>query len=220
MQFRELKQLVESTSDAAFAVDGLGLIVVWNEAAEAMFGLPAKEVVGQPCDQIVRGTDEAGEVCSPECSVQQAVRCHHQVGNFDLQVPTQKGTRWCNVSVLVADVTNSTQPYSLHIIRAVDMPKKLELLVRDFIVSETQLPPEQLKALYSTTRSPARGAELSKRELEVLRLLAKGATTKSIAGQLHISRTTVNNHTQHILHKLNAHSRLEAIRRAELAGLI
>ena len=37
---------------------------------------------------------------------------------------------------------------------------------------------------------------------------------------IHISRTTVNNHIQHILGKLNAHTRLEAIRRAEHAGLI
>jgi DNA-binding NarL/FixJ family response regulator len=50
--------------------------------------------------------------------------------------------------------------------------------------------------------------------------LAKGVTTAAIAERLGISRTTVNNHVQHILHKLNAHSRLEAIRRAEHAGLI
>ncbi|MCC6328799.1 MAG: response regulator transcription factor, partial [Acidobacteria bacterium] len=37
---------------------------------------------------------------------------------------------------------------------------------------------------------------------------------------LHISRNTVDNHIQHILKKLNAHSRLEAVRRAELSGLI
>jgi DNA-binding NarL/FixJ family response regulator len=53
-----------------------------------------------------------------------------------------------------------------------------------------------------------------------LKLLAKGRATEAIAKQLHISRTTVNNHVQHILNKLNAHTRLEAIRRAEHAGLI
>jgi DNA-binding CsgD family transcriptional regulator len=55
---------------------------------------------------------------------------------------------------------------------------------------------------------------------EILRLLARGATTTTIAQQLHVSRTTVNNHVQHILRKLDAHSRLEAIRRAEHAGLL
>jgi len=61
---------------------------------------------------------------------------------------------------------------------------------------------------------------LTDRELEILRLLGKGSTTSEVADQLHISRTTVNNHVQHILRKLDAHTRLEAIRRAEHAGLI
>ena len=45
-------------------------------------------------------------------------------------------------------------------------------------------------------------------------------STTTVAEQLHISRTTVNNHVQHILRKLDSHTRLEAIRRAEHAGLI
>jgi DNA-binding NarL/FixJ family response regulator len=56
--------------------------------------------------------------------------------------------------------------------------------------------------------------------LDVLRLLAHGESSKSIAHQLHISITTVNNHVQHILKNLNAHNRLEAIRRAEHAGIL
>jgi PAS domain S-box-containing protein len=220
MQFRELKQLVESTSDAAFAVDGAGVIVAWNQAAEAMFGVSSGEAVGQSCGQIVQGMDECGAVCAQDCSIQQALRSHHQVGNFDLQVRTPQGRQWCNVSILAAEVANSTAPYSIHIVRAIDTRKRLELLVRDFIVTETKLPAEEAQALLSATRSPARETDLTNREREVLRLLAKGATTEKIAAQLHISRTTVNNHIQHILRKLNAHTRLEAIRRAEHAGLI
>ncbi len=62
--------------------------------------------------------------------------------------------------------------------------------------------------------------ELTLREKEILKLLGTGQTSRSIAGSLHISRNTVDNHIQHILKKLNAHSRLEAVRRAELSGLI
>jgi DNA-binding CsgD family transcriptional regulator len=47
-------------------------------------------------------------------------------------------------------------------------------------------------------------AELSIRELEILRLLGNGNNTAAIAAKLHISRTTVNNHVQHILRKLGA----------------
>jgi PAS domain S-box-containing protein len=220
MLLRELKEIVGSTADASFAVDGAGMIVAWNRAAEEMFGVPSEQAIGQACGAILQGSDECGPVCSPDCSIQQATRCHHQISNFDLQIQTKQGKQWCNISVLVAEVANSDLPYSIHIVRAIDTRKRLELLVRDFIVTEAKLPPEEAKAIVSVTRSPARGVELTNRESEVLRLLAKGATTKAIAGQLHISRTTVNNHIQHILHKLNAHTRLEAIRRAELAGLI
>lgn len=220
MLLRELKDLVESTADAAFAVDGAGVIVAWNAAAETTFSRSAAEVVGQRCNQILQGVDECGPVCSATCTIHRAGQCHQPISNFDMQVPTPQGSQWCNVSTLHAQVTGATTPYALHIIRSIDVRKRLELLVRDFIVSEAKLPPDEARALIATTRSPARAVELTRRELEVLRLLAKSASTSAIANQLHISRTTVNNHIQRLLHKLNAHSRLEAIRRAEHAGLI
>ncbi len=220
MLIREITKLVDSTSDSAFAADGSGQIVAWNHAAEAMFGLPACDAIGKACGEIIQGADECGPVCSADCTVQQAVRKHHPVGNFDLQVETASGRQWCNVSVLITDETNSTMPYSIHIVRQVDVRKRLELLVRDFVVTGTGMPPEQATTLISSAHAPARETELSEREREILKLLAKGVTTTTVAEQLHISRTTVNNHVQHILRKLGSHTRLEAIRRAEHAGLI
>jgi len=220
MRVREIRELVNSTSDSAFAVDGGGLIVAWNNTAEAMFGRPAEEAMGLTCAEIIQGFDECGSVCSEDCSVKQAVRKHHPVGNFDLQVQTAAGRQWCNISVLIADEAGSTSPYAIHIVRAIDVRKRLELLVRDFVVTGTGMPAEQATTLIASTRAPARETDLSDRELEVLRLLAKGVKTSEVADDLHISRTTVNNHIQHILRKLDAHTRLEAIRRAEHAGLI
>lgn len=220
MLLRELKDLVESTSDAAFAVDNAGQIVAWNAAAEILFGCSAADALGRSCNEILRGADECGAVCSEQCSVRTAAGGRRPVGNFDIQVPTTHGPQWCNVSTLHAGIANSVSPYSIHIIRGIDVRKRLELLLRDFIVNEAKLPPEDVLALIATTRSPSRAVDISKRELEVLRLAAKGATTPAIASRLNISRTTVNNHFQNILRKFNAHSRLEAIRRAEFAGLI
>lgn len=220
MHTREINKLVESTSDSAFAVDSSGRIVAWNHAAETMFGLPASDAIGKACGEIIRGMDECGPVCSTDCTVQQAVRRHHPVGNFDLQVETASGRQWCNVSVLIADEASSTMPYSIHIVRQIDVRKRLELLVRDFVVTGTGMPPEQATTLISSAHATARETELSDRERDVLKLLARGATTTTVAEQLHISRTTVNNHIQHILRKLDVHTRLEAIRRAEHAGLI
>jgi len=220
MLIREITKLVDSTSDSAFAADGSGQIVAWNHAAEAMFGMSATDAMGKMCGEIIQGADECGPVCSADCTVQQAVRKHHPVGNFDLQVETASGRQWCNVSVLIADEDNSTMPYSIHIVRQIDVRKRLELLVRDFVVTGSGLSAEQATALISSAHAPARETELSERERDVLKLLAKGVTTTTVAKQLHISRTTVNNHIQHILRKLDSHTRLEAIRRAEHAGLI
>lgn len=220
MRFREIEELVASTSDPSFAVDGSGCIAAWNRAAQAMFALSAHDAIGRRCDEIIQGTDECGPVCSANCATRQAVRKRHPVGTFDLQVQTANGMQWCNVSVLTAEEENSATPYLLHIVRQIDFRKRLELLVRDIVVPGTGTHAEQATTLISSTRSAALEAKLSARECDILKLLAKGVTTTAVAEQLHISRTTVNNHVQHILRKLDSHTRLEAIRRAERAGLI
>jgi len=61
---------------------------------------------------------------------------------------------------------------------------------------------------------------LSLRELEVLRLLADGRSNDHIADSLFISVTTVRNHIQNILRKLDVHSKLEAVALAFRSRLI
>ncbi len=62
--------------------------------------------------------------------------------------------------------------------------------------------------------------ELTKREHEVLKLLAEGLSNRSIAVQLEISEHTVKYHVNSILRKLGAQSRTEAVVRATRSGLI
>lgn len=61
---------------------------------------------------------------------------------------------------------------------------------------------------------------LTARELEVLRVLANGASTSAGADLLGISTATLRAHVQAILRKLGAHSRLEAVAEAARLGLI
>jgi len=220
MRLEEIRRMAESTADPAFVVDAEGVVVAWNQAAEVLFALPASEAVGRSCGSIVRGTDECGAVCSQACTVRQAMERQHQISNFDLEVETATGRQWCNASVLVAENGGLASRFAVHIMRPIDLRKRLEMLVRDFVVSRTSVPPEEAIALIASSRTAARDTQLSNRELEILRLLGKGTSTPKIAGDLHISRATVNNHVQHIMRKLDAHTRLEAIRRAEHAGLI
>jgi two-component system NarL family response regulator len=52
---------------------------------------------------------------------------------------------------------------------------------------------------------------LTSRELEVLKLVAKGMSNREIADDLYISENTVKNHVRNILEKLHLHSRMEAV---------
>jgi DNA-binding NarL/FixJ family response regulator len=66
----------------------------------------------------------------------------------------------------------------------------------------------------------ANGAGLSRRELEVVRLLANARTNREIAEELVLSRRTVDMHVRNILRKLDCRSRVEAARRADELGLL
>ena len=60
---------------------------------------------------------------------------------------------------------------------------------------------------------------LTERETEILRLVAKGLTSRQIADRLVISHRTVQNHTQNVLGKLQLHNRVELARYAIEQGL-
>jgi DNA-binding NarL/FixJ family response regulator len=61
---------------------------------------------------------------------------------------------------------------------------------------------------------------LSERELEILALIARGASNKEIASQLYIAEGTVKNHVTHILGKLGVRGRTQAALKAKELGLL
>jgi DNA-binding NarL/FixJ family response regulator len=63
----------------------------------------------------------------------------------------------------------------------------------------------------STDRPQVPSPRLTDREMEVLRLVAKGMNNRDIAKELFISENTVKNHIRNILEKLHLHSRMEAV---------
>ena len=60
-------------------------------------------------------------------------------------------------------------------------------------------------------RAQLPGPRLTDRELEVLKLVAKGLNNRDIGQELFISENTVKNHVRNILEKLHLHSRMEAV---------
>ena len=66
----------------------------------------------------------------------------------------------------------------------------------------------------SPASDPTDAPTLTRRETEILQLIATGLRTRAIAARLHVSPATVRNHVQHIFDKLGAHNRLEAVAHA------
>jgi DNA-binding NarL/FixJ family response regulator len=66
----------------------------------------------------------------------------------------------------------------------------------------------------------SRGEPLTARELEVVRLLDDGLSNQQIAQQLQVELPTVKHHVHHILHKLGAASRGEAVSRLRQRGVL
>ena len=72
----------------------------------------------------------------------------------------------------------------------------------------------------SAAAAPGMVEQLTARELEVLGLLAAGRSNQAIAAELVITLDTVKKHVTHVLDKLGATNRTEAVARARQLGLI
>ena len=68
--------------------------------------------------------------------------------------------------------------------------------------------------------APTDATLLTRREIEVLRLLADGLTNRQIAERLFISEKTVGTHVAHVFEKLDVHSRVGAAGRAQALGVL
>jgi PAS domain S-box-containing protein len=202
-----------------FALDSAGRICAWNNAAAELFGLSAAETLDVPCHKILQCSDENGMVCSEQCVIERTAQDHQPLVNFDLRVQTKTGKLWCNLSKLIGSDPSSGARQVIYIVRPCEVRKRLEQALSEFVRTNARNGLNGGSKI-SSVSPPGINVSLTSREVEVLRSLAKGYSTRAIADQLNISSATVNNHIKHILRKLDVHTRLEAIRHAESVGVI
>jgi two-component system response regulator DesR len=94
-------------------------------------------------------------------------------------------------------------------------PDRLAHAVRAIAQGQRVIDPQLALSAWDSPSNP-----LSPRELEVLRLAARGADAAEIAACLYLSKGTVQNYLTAIVTKLQARNRIDAIRIAEEAGWI
>jgi DNA-binding NarL/FixJ family response regulator len=160
------------------------------------------------------------------------------VAVLDIQMPKASGievTRWLRahlpqIGVLILTAYDD-DPYVMAVLQAgangyVLKTANADDLIRavhDVHEGKSALDPAITKKLMSNIfkRTDAKPVEpLTDRELDVLRLAAKGYTNKAIGIQLNISDRTVQGHLAHIFAKMQANSRTEAVMRAVSLGWI
>ena len=106
-----------------------------------------------------------------------------------------------------------------------DPPEQLIAAIRTIAEGDALLSPSITKRVIEQfgrvprPEPPSEVADLTPREQEILRLIAKGLSNGEIADTLVISETTVKTHVTHILQKLNLRDRVQAVVLAYQTGL-
>jgi len=93
-------------------------------------------------------------------------------------------------------------------------PEVLRNTIHQVIKGNSVLSPEMTQKVFESLRRAQQGsgqALLSSREIDVLRCMAKGLTTRQIADTLFISENTVKTHIRHILEKFEVNNRAQAV---------
>jgi DNA-binding NarL/FixJ family response regulator len=107
-------------------------------------------------------------------------------------------------------------------------PEQLAEAVRVVAAGDSLLAPaitQRLIAEFVRRPPPGSGAptelsELTERELEVLKLIARGLSNGEIASELFVSEATVKTHVTHVLSKLKVRDRVQAVVLAYESGLV
>jgi DNA-binding NarL/FixJ family response regulator len=176
------------------------------------------------------------EVGDGQAAVESIQEHSPDVAVLDIQMPEMSGievTRWIREQGYATGVLILTayddDPYVLAVLQAgangyvlkTADAEEIARAVRAVHEGKSALDPEitrKVMAHLSGARATAAVERLTDRELEVLRLVAKGFTNKAIGLQLGISDRTVQGHLAKIYDKLQASSRTEAVMRAVSSG--
>jgi DNA-binding NarL/FixJ family response regulator len=178
--------------------------------------------------------DVVGEAANGREALSKAEAFNPDVVLMDLRMPEMDGVsairlmaeRGLDVKVLVL-TTYDTEGDVLPAIEAgatgyvlKDTPRhELYRAVRAAAAGEAVLSPPVARRLMGQMREGGREAP-SEREMEVLRLVAGGATNRDVAARLFISEATVKTHLLHLFAKLGVNDRAAAVAAAYEQGLL
>ena len=178
--------------------------------------------------------DVVGEAATPDEAVALAAELGHDLVLMDLQFGQERtgadATRQIRsveaapyVLVLTnydsdGDILGAVEAGASGYLLKDAPPDELLTAVRAAAAGESALAPAVASRLMARMRAPR--VSLSAREIEVLRLVADGASNADVAARLHITDATVKTHLVHVFSKLGVTSRTAAVARARAVGVL
>jgi DNA-binding CsgD family transcriptional regulator len=206
-QASEILHRLSGRGEAVFARDASERITFWNKKCEELLGLPERSALGKHCHDVVGGRDAFGNVhCLHNCRIAfQARDKSEPVHEFPVSVHTKDGWKRFDVKTFTIASYHPSLSTLVHVLRE---GKKNGSPPRETSGNREGAAPEPLRPIPAEEEQLA---VLTRREREILGLLAQGMTTAAIATVLFISPVTVRNHIAAVLQRLNVHSKVAAV---------
>ncbi len=198
-----------ATADGAFVTDERQRVVAWSSSAQRMLGFSPEELVGQPCYLALMGREPDGHpVCRRGCAVIRNARRGRGTASYEVTARTRDGSpRALSFSIIVVERPQGGF-HVLHLFRDAGSSAPAR--------SRRDARPDG----EASAASHAHVDPLTRRELQVLGLLAQGSTIDEIAAALSISIFTARNHVANVQCKLGARNRLETVLLGMRRGLV
>ena len=196
--------------NALFTIDRDQRVTFWNQACEDLTGVSAAHAMGRPCHEILQGQDCSGRpFCGPDCPVARLSKGGPSPAKFSIRISAgEAGRVQLNVGTMLVPSDVEGEWMVAHFMQRGHCKSSAGSLGR--IDMAAHLNRETYPVAAPGPSSQGLGL-LTEREREILCLMAYGQTTDVISQRLHISVTTVRNHIQRLMAKLNVHSRVEAV---------
>ena len=196
--------------NALFTIDRDQRVTFWNQACEDLTGVSAYDATGRPCHEILRGQDCSGRpFCGPDCPVARLSKGGPSPAKFSIRISAgEAGRVQLNVGTMLVPSDVEGEWMVVHFMQRGHCKSSVGSVDRINMGAQLNGKNYQIGAPESSSQGVGL---LTERERQILCLMAYGHTTDVISQRLHISVTTVRNHIQRLMAKLNVHSRVEAV---------
>jgi DNA-binding NarL/FixJ family response regulator len=194
------------------------------------------------CSLLARRKDMevVGQAADGQQAVEQTLALHPDVVLMDISMPVMNGleaTRDIRARFPAARILVLTQHddkeyvvpmlragaagYILKRARSADLVNAIHTVYRDGTYLSANIASTLMEEIASPGETAANDPSLlTKREEEVVRLLAEGLSSREIAERLHLGIRTVDTHRAHIMEKIGVHSTVELVTYAIRQGIV